>query len=627
MKYYLFFSFFISFLFNINSLYADTLSPKLFPIFEKSKWGYIDSTGKIKIQPQFDFAYEFSEGLANVRSNGYYGFIDSTGKFVIEPKFEFAEPFNNNVAVVYGKNGKMEVINKTGTVLFKNNYKSINNFKNEVAIITTFTNKKGMIDKENNLVLDTIYDSIIDYLNKEFYVIEIKKIENYKSKIESGLINKFGKIIIPVNQYPNIYIEKNSPFFKVYKNISDPNQSYNNYSILDINLNVIASKSNGKLLLDGLVKLKKKNDVNQLDIYYFEHENKFYLLDTTDMSINLFNDEVILYKNENDKYFIINKDGNILSKKSYRNAISNFNKGRCVVLDMDYQKYILDKNENIISTIEYLSDGKNDPNYYFTSLSSNDFSKYEYARVSFREFIGVCDLDGKTIIEPTLLRVNENRFQNGLLKCDFENKLCYYNTDGKIVWSDTSNISEYNYDIQRETYCGINPIIQKIDKKDPLFKSNNIPKGKISIVLSEESDIKYNKMFYSNSILIFNNSKEDKSFLFQAGSLDIKLEALNENNEWKEIERFYTTPIDRFEDCNLEVKTQEAKTYWKYIIPRYFGSIKTKIRAKFQYYEPASKIGKKVIIYSNEINGSVNPAQFWNKKDIFFIDFLKYYYK
>ena len=56
-------------------------------MFDTGKWGYIDKTGKIVIQPQFSQAGTFSEGLATVAiENGTkknYVMIDKTGKIVI----------------------------------------------------------------------------------------------------------------------------------------------------------------------------------------------------------------------------------------------------------------------------------------------------------------------------------------------------------------------------------------------------------------------------------------------------------------------------------------------------------------------------------------------------------------
>src|SRR6218665_1119163 len=66
----------------------------LAPVKIDGKWGYIDKSGKIAINPQFDFAWEFQEGLAVIQfgdKNGFdkWGYIDKTGEIVIEPQFDF----------------------------------------------------------------------------------------------------------------------------------------------------------------------------------------------------------------------------------------------------------------------------------------------------------------------------------------------------------------------------------------------------------------------------------------------------------------------------------------------------------------------------------------------------------
>jgi hypothetical protein len=95
---------------------------------EEQKWGYIDKSGKFVIEPQFERDYGvtaglFSEGLAvitvkkTVQSSEeqfglffsdesgqvyktQYGFIDRSGKWVIEPKYDYAEGFKDGLARV-----------------------------------------------------------------------------------------------------------------------------------------------------------------------------------------------------------------------------------------------------------------------------------------------------------------------------------------------------------------------------------------------------------------------------------------------------------------------------------------------------------------------------------------------
>ena len=74
------------------------------PIVNISTSKITETTGKFIINPQFDYADDFSEGLAAVRvgdrNTGKWGYIDKKGKFVINPRFDWAFPFSEGLAVV-----------------------------------------------------------------------------------------------------------------------------------------------------------------------------------------------------------------------------------------------------------------------------------------------------------------------------------------------------------------------------------------------------------------------------------------------------------------------------------------------------------------------------------------------
>ena len=66
-------------------------------------WGFINLKGEWVIKPQYQSVGEFaSNGLANVDVDyDKSGFIDKTGKMVIEPIFEGAWQFSNGLACIY----------------------------------------------------------------------------------------------------------------------------------------------------------------------------------------------------------------------------------------------------------------------------------------------------------------------------------------------------------------------------------------------------------------------------------------------------------------------------------------------------------------------------------------------
>src|SRR5260370_41783788 len=59
--------------------------------------GYIDNSGDIVIEPQFEVAGVFSEGMGHVMLGNSVGYIDVTGKLVIPAQFSFAYSFTEGL--------------------------------------------------------------------------------------------------------------------------------------------------------------------------------------------------------------------------------------------------------------------------------------------------------------------------------------------------------------------------------------------------------------------------------------------------------------------------------------------------------------------------------------------------
>jgi WG containing repeat len=90
-----------------------SVKPPLYRIYQNERYGYIDESGVVRIQPVFANAGCFSENLAPVRLKGQWGYIDTSEKFVIHPQFDYAEPFKNGKALV-GVDHKIYEIDQKG---------------------------------------------------------------------------------------------------------------------------------------------------------------------------------------------------------------------------------------------------------------------------------------------------------------------------------------------------------------------------------------------------------------------------------------------------------------------------------------------------------------------------------
>lgn len=71
-----------------------------FQIRRGKKWGYMDRTGKVIIEPQFDYESDFFHGLARVLKNGQWGYINEKGQEVIPFTFDSALDFIGEIAPV-----------------------------------------------------------------------------------------------------------------------------------------------------------------------------------------------------------------------------------------------------------------------------------------------------------------------------------------------------------------------------------------------------------------------------------------------------------------------------------------------------------------------------------------------
>ena len=136
--------------------------------FAKERYGFIDQSGNVVIEPQFTAAHDFSDGLAAVSKsteyNKLWGYVDRDGNYVISPVFH-VEPddFHDGYAIATKTNGKKVYFDKSGTVMSK-----------EFDVAFRFFCGYAMANTENRFgpdlthyhILDTTFKSVrqIDFM-------------------------------------------------------------------------------------------------------------------------------------------------------------------------------------------------------------------------------------------------------------------------------------------------------------------------------------------------------------------------------------------------------------------------------------------------------------------------------
>jgi hypothetical protein len=147
--------------FEWSTSFSEGLAAVGFGEDDAVKWGFIDRTGAVVIQPQFDQVRDFSEGLAAVgfpadNDSAKWGFIDRTGALVIEPRFDGVDPFSEGLApVVFGENeaARWGYIDKTGTVVIQPQFEWAAEFSEGLAAVGTNSGLFGYIDKTGTFVI------------------------------------------------------------------------------------------------------------------------------------------------------------------------------------------------------------------------------------------------------------------------------------------------------------------------------------------------------------------------------------------------------------------------------------------------------------------------------------------
>ena len=170
------------------------------------RWGYINRKGEYIINPQFEDADFFIDGLAKIRSNGKTGYINKKGEFVIQANYKNGTAFSDGLAFVVVDGGLPTCIDKSGNTKFVLNEVSIiEAFSEGLALFITEENKVGFVDKNGNKVIHAQFEGARTFNGG---LARIWQEENM------GFIDKSGRITInPQFQAVENFSEGKAPFF------------------------------------------------------------------------------------------------------------------------------------------------------------------------------------------------------------------------------------------------------------------------------------------------------------------------------------------------------------------------------------------------------------------------------
>lgn len=224
-----------------DSTNAPTAAPTPLPAEEQSlypayqvidgvtKYGYIDSTGIFVIKPVYDYADDFSNGLAVVRQgedyividptgtviyqskdiigsfhNGaasiqttgdawLYGFIDTTGKVIVEPKYSSVSDFDKNgqAYAFLPDTSSYDLIDITGNVVASYtpdiDADYVMSFEDGYAVFAK-SSKYGVVSiTTGKTILEPEYSSI-SYLGNDLFAVKDPSVESYEAELKPAAI-------------------------------------------------------------------------------------------------------------------------------------------------------------------------------------------------------------------------------------------------------------------------------------------------------------------------------------------------------------------------------------------------------------------------------------------------------
>lgn len=177
----------------------------LIPVLDGKYYGYIDKQGNYLINPQFNSADVFREGLAVVLTKERnLGFIRKDGSFLTKPEYNNVTVFHEGIAWTVRHHGFPIAINRDGKELFRaKDVQSVSIYSEGLALFEKKekdqTSLYGFLDKKGNVVIPAKFKNASLFCNGLAAVVG----DNGKC----GYINKKGDVVIACQ------FEGGRPFF------------------------------------------------------------------------------------------------------------------------------------------------------------------------------------------------------------------------------------------------------------------------------------------------------------------------------------------------------------------------------------------------------------------------------
>ena len=627
MKYSIFLVLFLA----IVITWASAQDVALFKTIADGKTGYINTAGKVVIPPAFFNGGDFSEGLAPVRANGLYGFIDRAGKWVIDPQYDYAYGFQQGVATVY-INATPYLIDRNNKHVFDSSFIAVSFISKELVTLQSKGKKFGIMElSTGKLLADTIWESIGKFCDGVAVVAvkDTNDIQDYKRHY--AVMDTSGKLIVPLRKYSEIgtFIEG----YSIAK--EDVGESETKDVVIDTKGRVLFERirqSNSYITGDF------HQGVARIDLY------KYWLPDKKGISYSsekgyqgyidltgaiIFNDTTVTQVKDfssgraflmrNRDYYLIDRKFQQIGQDTFDNISGEGFIGNYAIVEKEGNWGIIDTNGSYVVAPKYeqIDEAGLLDSFFFFGIEGDE-----------RTTFGIATLNGTEILNPVMDDFDRSSFHDGLLKAIVNERLTYINHRGKIVWQEQKNavtrLRALNIDFMNRGYFyayskphdnDIGGFGSSRNYPEPIKPQNTYSPDKLSVIVNPREIDTLNKYFRGVAVYVVNGTNDNVEFNAQDSRLYMSVQAKDLDGRWKDIEYLPSSWCGN----SYHILTLEKLHLWKFRTPVYEGQYPTKFRIALEYIEPQTSKKNperraETTVYSNEYEGSVNPAQFWNKR-------------
>ena len=184
---------------------SELLKIEYYPFSDSSGlFGYTDSIGKWLIEPTYDDAGFFYNGIAVVEQNGKLGLINKKNEQIVD--FIFDEIETDKELFVVSSNDHLGIINRNGDFIFDTIFEDIS-ILDEGFICAQKDSLYAFYNRNGNPLTQEVYDDVLNFKNGVCPV----SINGQK-----GLLNKDMKLLVPC-MFEGIYIYSDSTFITINK--------------------------------------------------------------------------------------------------------------------------------------------------------------------------------------------------------------------------------------------------------------------------------------------------------------------------------------------------------------------------------------------------------------------------